>query len=79
MTPESLLSRAKLDVERLKLERSSATGRVVSVVVAPYQFCEKPPLGNMSRNTRKKKGTYNFIRQKPGGGGVAGDHSWWNK
>ena len=30
---ESLLSRAKLDVERLKLERSSATGRVVSVVV----------------------------------------------
>ena len=47
--------------------------------VAPYQFCEKPPLGNMSRNKRKKKGTYNFIRQKPGGGGVAGDHSWWNK
>ena len=33
MKPESLLSRAKLDVERLKLERSSATGRVVSVVV----------------------------------------------
>ena len=33
LKPESLLSRAKLDVERLKLERSSATGRVVSVVV----------------------------------------------
>ena len=33
LTPESLMSRAKLDVERLKPERSSATGRVVSVVV----------------------------------------------
>ena len=33
LKPESLLSRAKLDVERLKLERSSATGRGVSVVV----------------------------------------------
>ena len=33
LKPESLLSRAKSDVERLKLERSSATGSVVSVVV----------------------------------------------
>ena len=34
--------------------------------VAPYQFCEKPPLGNMSRNKRKKKGTY---KTKTGGRG----------
>ena len=33
LKPESLLSRANSEVERLKLERSSATGRVVSVVV----------------------------------------------
>ena len=33
LKPESLVSRAKLDEERLKPERSSATGRVVSVVV----------------------------------------------
>ena len=33
LTPESLMSRAKLDVERLKPERSSATGGVGSVVV----------------------------------------------
>ena len=33
LTPESLMSRAKLDVERLKPERSSATGGVGSEVV----------------------------------------------
>ena len=33
LTPESLMSRAKLDVERLKPERSSATEGVGSVVV----------------------------------------------
>ena len=33
LKPESSLSRANSEVERLKLERSSATGRVVSVVV----------------------------------------------
>ena len=33
LTLESLMSRAKLDVERLKPERSSATGGVGSVVV----------------------------------------------